>query len=157
MRLTTRTNLAMRTLMTAAMNPGRLVRKTDVARVCNVSENHLAIVIQQLARSGLLSTVRGRRGGFTLGAPPEEIRVGAVFRQFESDAPFAECFGDANSCPLAGCCMLREALSDALDAFYARLQTITLADLIVDNAELESLLCLAARKGAAPVCTGVPA
>jgi Rrf2 family transcriptional regulator, nitric oxide-sensitive transcriptional repressor len=52
MRLTTRTNLAMRTLMFCAANPGRIVRKSEVATACNASENHLAQVIHLLARAG---------------------------------------------------------------------------------------------------------
>ncbi|MDZ4134641.1 MAG: hypothetical protein U1D06_03475, partial [Paracoccaceae bacterium] len=41
MRLTTRTNLAMRTLMFCAVNDGRIVRKHEVAEACNATENHL--------------------------------------------------------------------------------------------------------------------
>ncbi|MFZ1338666.1 MAG: Rrf2 family transcriptional regulator, partial [Paracoccaceae bacterium] len=35
MRLTTRNNLAMRTLMFCAVNPGRIVRRQEVAAACN--------------------------------------------------------------------------------------------------------------------------
>jgi len=44
MRLTMRTNLAMRTLMFCAVNPGRTVRKAEIASYCNASENHLGLV-----------------------------------------------------------------------------------------------------------------
>ncbi len=54
MRLTTRTNLAMRTLMFCAVNPGRIVRKHEVAEACGASENHLAQVIHLLARQNFL-------------------------------------------------------------------------------------------------------
>ena len=76
MRLTTRTNLAMRTLMFCAANPQRIVRKQEVAATCNASENHLAQVIHLLAQQGFLRTVRGRAGGLTLARPPEAIKVG---------------------------------------------------------------------------------
>ncbi len=92
MRLTTRTNLAMRTLMFCAINEGRVVRKAEVAAACNASENHLAQVIHGLAQKGFLRTVRGRCGGLALGRPAEKIVVGDVFRTFESNLPFTECF-----------------------------------------------------------------
>ena len=63
MRLTTRTNLAMRTLMFCAVNPDRIVRKHEVAEPCGASENHLAQVIHLLARKGYIRTQRGRSGG----------------------------------------------------------------------------------------------
>ena len=63
MRLTLRSNLAMRTLMHCAVNSGRTVRKTDIARACGASENHLGLVILHLAQAGYVETVRGRNGG----------------------------------------------------------------------------------------------
>lgn len=59
MRLTTRTNLAMRTLMFCAVNPDRTVRKHEIAEACNASENHLAQVVNTLAQRGFVDTQRG--------------------------------------------------------------------------------------------------
>lgn len=144
MRLTTRTNLAMRTLMFCASNPGRIVRKHEVAQTCQASENHLAQVIHLLAQKGFLKTVRGRAGGLMLGRPAETISVGDVFRTFEAVLPFAECFdSEENHCPLAGACRLKCVLAEALEAFYARLDRASIADLTCGNTELEHLLKVA--------------
>jgi Rrf2 family nitric oxide-sensitive transcriptional repressor len=144
MRLTTRTNLAMRTLMFCAANPGRIVRKQEVAETCNASENHLAQVIHLLAQKGFLKTVRGRAGGLMLGRRADDIRVGEVFRAFEAVLPFAECFAGAeNNCPLVGACRLKCVLAEALDAFYAKLDAVSITDLMRDNNELQGLLKVA--------------
>jgi len=146
MRLTTRTNLAMRALMFCATNPGRTVRKREIAEACNVSENHLAQVIHVLGQKGFLATQRGRSGGLRLGRAMEDITVGSVFRALEADVPFAECFaGDISTCPLQGACRLRCVLANALEAFYAGLDAVSLADLVTGNDPLHSLLCLSAR------------
>ena len=144
MRLTTRTNLAMRTLMFCAANPDRIVRKREVAEACNASENHLAQVIHLLAQQGYLRTVRGRAGGLMLGRSPERITVGEIFRHFEAGLPFAECFaGDECHCPLVGSCRLKSALTEALAAFYGKLDAISVADLMRDNTDLNRLLKVA--------------
>lgn len=144
MRLTTRTNLAMRTLMFCAVNPGRTVRKTEVAQACHASENHLAQVIHLLAQRKFLRTVRGRSGGLMLGHAPEAITVGAVFRSFEAVLPFTDCSeGAANSCPLVAACRLKCVITDALGAFYTELDRITLADLVMGNEDLHNLLRVA--------------
>lgn len=144
MRLTTRTNLAMRTLMFCAVNPGQIVRKHEVAEACGASENHLAQVIHLLARKGYIKTQRGRAGGLMLARAPETIGVGEVFRSFEAVLPFTECTEEKQAtCPLASCCRLKCVLQEALDAFYARLDRSTLADLIVENIELHTLLKVA--------------
>ena len=147
MRLTMRTNLAMRTLMFCAVNDGRVVRKQEVAEACNASENHLAQVIHKLAQAGFISTVRGRTGGLQLRRAATTIGVGEVVRCFEASVPFTECMdgtlGTAPNCPLIAVCRLKCAFADALAAFYASLDKLTLADMVHGNTDLKRLLKVA--------------
>ncbi len=141
MRVTMRTNIAMRALMYCAVNADRIVRKAEIAEACNASENHLAQVVNQLAHLGVLSTLRGRGGGITLNRKPEEITVGEVFRELEGCLPLAECFaGPTNTCPIVDCCQLQGVLARAQEAFYAELDKVTLKDLTGGNTKLEALL-----------------
>jgi len=141
LRVTKRTNIAMRVLMFCAANSGRLVTKSEIAERCNASENHLAQVINHLAQLGYLRTQRGRNGGLSLGRPPGQINIGDVFRVLEAPVPLAECFADVdNTCPLTEACRLRTALTDAVEAFYSSLDPITLDALICQNHDLLRLL-----------------
>jgi Rrf2 family nitric oxide-sensitive transcriptional repressor len=141
MRLTTKTNLAMRVMMACAVNRDQKLRKHEIAQSVNASEAHLAVVINQLGRLGLLNTSRGRSGGVTLAREPEEISVGAVFRLFEGGLPVAECFDrETNTCPLADCCRLNISIARALEAFFSTLDGVTLADLVQDNSGLARML-----------------
>ncbi|TNF60734.1 MAG: Rrf2 family transcriptional regulator [Rhodobacteraceae bacterium] len=141
MRITKRTNIAVRLLMFCAANSDRLVTKAEIAECCNISENHLAQVINQLSQLNYLHTQRGRNGGMELARPAAEIRIGDVFRDVEGNLPLAECFADAdNTCPLVAACRLRVALADAAQAFYASLDEITLDALICNNTELLKIL-----------------
>jgi Rrf2 family transcriptional regulator, nitric oxide-sensitive transcriptional repressor len=142
MRLTTRTNLAIRTLMYCAVNEKAIVRKSDIALACNASENHLGQVVRLLAQHEFIDATRGRNGGMQLARRPEEIGIGAVFRLFEADLPFAECFSQTNTCPLVAACWLRNAIRDAVTAFYTSLDRVTLADLVDGNDALAVLLRL---------------
>ncbi|MCA0930001.1 RrF2 family transcriptional regulator [Ruegeria profundi] len=141
MRITKRTNIAVRLLMYCAAHPDRLVTKAEIADVCNISENHLAQVINQLSQLNYLSTQRGRNGGMSLARPADQIRIGSVFRHVEGNLPIAECFADAdNTCPLTDACRLRVALRDAAEVFYASLDEITLDALVCDNDRLLQIL-----------------
>ncbi len=141
MRVTKRTNIAMRVLMYCAANTGRLVTKSEIAKATNASENHLAQVINQLAQLGFLHTQRGRNGGLELARPASEIVIGEVFRKIEAPVPLTECFADVdNTCPLAECCRLRDALTNAADAFYKTLDPLTLESLTCGNVPLMELL-----------------
>ena len=143
MRLTIRTNLAMRTLMYCAANPDQIVQKRDVALACGASENHLAQVIHLLARNGFLTTLRGRSGGLRLARAPQDITVGQVFRLFESVLPFTDCAEASSTCTLAAACRLKCVLAEAVEGFYARLDQSRLSDLVSDNAALHRLLSAA--------------
>lgn len=141
MRITKRTNIAVRLLMYCAAHPDRLVTKSEIAEVCNISENHLAQVINQLSQLNYLSTQRGRSGGMTLARAADQIRIGSVFRHVEGTLPIAECFADAdNTCPLTEACRLRLALRDAAEVFYASLDEVTLDALVCDNDPLLKML-----------------
>lgn len=145
MRLTLRTELAMRTLMFCAVQPERIVRKHEVAKACEVSENHLAQVIHTLGQRGFLQTIRGRAGGFLLGRNMAEITVGAVFRALEAEVPLTECAQPgAPCCPLRGNCRLECVINQALAAFYASLDKVTLQDLVSGNDGLARQLRLVA-------------
>ena len=141
MRLTTKTNLAMRVLMACAVNRGAVLRKHELAAAINASEAHLSVVINQLSRLGFITTLRGRGGGLSLRLAPEDISVGKVFRLFEGGMPLAECFDrTANTCPLSSCCRLNTSIARALEAFFRELDGVTLADLVAGNAGLFQIL-----------------
>ncbi len=141
MRITKRTNIAVRLLMYCANNTDQLVTKAEIAKCCNISENHLAQVVNQLSRLGYLSTQRGCRGGVSLARTAAEIRIGDVFRDVEGATPTVECFADAdNTCPLVAACRLRIVLRDAAQAFYAALDEVTLESLVRNNPELDRIL-----------------
>ncbi|UYV38970.1 Rrf2 family transcriptional regulator [Rhodobacteraceae bacterium D3-12] len=141
MRITKRTNIAIRVLMYCEVNTGRLVTKSEIAERCNISENHLAQVINQLGQLGYLKTHRGRNGGIELGRPAGGIVIGEVFRVLESHVPLTECFADVdNTCPLVDACRLRLAIQDAAEAFYRHLDTVTLDGLVCDNDPLKAIM-----------------
>jgi len=143
MRLTTRTNLATRILMACAVNPDRYLPTGEIAELCNCSTNHAAHVVQRLHAEGYLDTTRGRSGGIRLSRATDQISIGTVFRLFEADIPFAECFDiDNNNCPLVGSCRLRSYIHRALDAFYHELDRVTPDDLVRGNCGLSELLAM---------------
>lgn len=143
MRLTTRTNLAIRALMYCAVHDGRLVRSAEIAEAVNSSANHLAQVVHHLNAHGFLHATRGRMGGVKLARTPRAINIGEVFRIFEADVPFTECAdAEKNTCPLVRACRLRNAVGRALDAFYREMDLVTLEDLVKGNFLLEEMFTI---------------
>ncbi len=143
MQLTVRSNHAMRLLMYCALNDGRVAPVGEIARVCNMSEAHLAKIAHKLAGLGVVETVRGRGGGVRLAMAPEAINIGMIVRATERGPCLTEClYADANTCPLVTECRFRDILLRALDAFYGVLEGYTLEDLITRGEGLRALMKL---------------
>lgn len=141
MKLTTFSDYTLRVLMFLALSRERLATIPEIAAAYDISENHLMKVVHQLARAGVIESVRGKGGGVRLARAPEEIRLGAIVRASEGNAPIVECLGDgAATCRIAPACRLTAVLSRAFEALYASLDEYTLADLVHSPRGLKALL-----------------
>jgi Rrf2 family nitric oxide-sensitive transcriptional repressor len=139
-RLTRFGDYSLRVLMYAGLREGVLVTIDDVAQGYGISRNHLMKVVTRLGQLGYLETVRGKGGGMRLARRPELIVIGRVLRQVEDDFALLECFESNGSCVVEPSCLLKDAVAEALDAFFAVLDRYTLADLIGPRRRLLQLL-----------------
>ena len=141
MKLTTFSDYSLRVLMYLALNRERLATIPEIAAAYDISENHLMKVVHQLARSGVIESVRGKGGGVRLALAPEDIRLGGIVRASEGSAPIVECLSDeVSSCRIAPACRLTAVLSRAFETLYATLNEYTLADLVSNPRPLTALL-----------------
>ena len=141
MRLTTFSDYTLRVLMFLAFSRERLATIPEIAAAYEISENHLMKVVHQLARAGVIESVRGKGGGIRLARPPEEIRLGQIVRASEGGAPIVECLSeDTSSCRIAPACRLAAVLTRAFEALYATLDEYTLADLVRTPNRLKAIL-----------------
>jgi Rrf2 family transcriptional regulator, nitric oxide-sensitive transcriptional repressor len=142
MRLTTFSDYTLRTLIYLALRPGALCTIDEIAEAYGISANHLTKVVHQAAQAGEVQTVRGQRGGLRLAGAPTNITIGAVLRRTEPDLDIVPCFGSGAACCIQPACALQRTLQEALAAFLAVLDRVTIADLVSSKRELSGLLGL---------------
>jgi Rrf2 family nitric oxide-sensitive transcriptional repressor len=142
MHLTSFSDYTLRTLIYLGLRPDELSTIDEIAAAYNISANHLMKVVQQAAQAGEVHTVRGQRGGMRLARAPEAINIGTVLRRTEPDLHIAPCFGSGGACCIQPACILQGALGEALAAFMAVVDGMTLADLIRPRRQLSALLGL---------------
>ncbi len=79
MKLSTKGRYAMVALADLAAQPeGRPVPLSDLSRRQNISLPYLEQLFVKLRRAGLVDSVRGPGGGYTLARPAEQIRVSEI-------------------------------------------------------------------------------
>ncbi|MBN8743490.1 MAG: Rrf2 family transcriptional regulator [Thiomonas arsenitoxydans] len=145
MKLTQFTDFGLRALMVLAENPDQSLNSKELAKILDISREHLVKVLQRLAAGGYVQNQRGANGGVRLDKDASEILLGNVVRWLEDGQGLVECLRpDGGHCNLTPLCLLRPLLSDAAEAFYARLNTSTLADCL--HPPLQHFITLQTRK-----------
>ena len=127
MRLTMQTDFALRTLMYLATRSERATA-AQVAQLYGVSANHMAKVVNQLARLGYVRGIRGIGGGIELAERPRDIRLGKVIEAFEGNMHLLECVATENVCAIQSFCKLKGVLAEAERVQLNYLNSISLAD-----------------------------
>ncbi|HTI49547.1 MAG TPA: Rrf2 family transcriptional regulator [Planctomycetaceae bacterium] len=131
MRLALQTDYALRILMFLASRRG--TARTTIAAVTDffqISEAHVAKVVNQLARLGFVRSVRGAGGGIELGKDAAQIRLGEVLLAFEGNMHLLECVGTDNVCVIQKHCKLKNVLAKAERLQFEYLNEVRLTDVI---------------------------
>ncbi|MGB3834130.1 MAG: Rrf2 family transcriptional regulator [Mesorhizobium sp.] len=129
MRLAAFTDYGLRVLMRLADAPEEPSTTTRIADEFRIPYNHLAKVVQDLARGGFVTTQRGAGGGIRLARPADAITLGEVVRFLEQRYAIVECFrADGGACLLTPRCRLKSKLAAAREAFLAELDKTSVAD-----------------------------
>lgn len=141
MHLTKFSDYSLRLLLYLAVHADRPVSIGEISRAYGVSSHILVKVVQDLIADGLVTSVRGRRGGLLLKRAPQDINVGALVRRTEPTMDLVECFDlKTNTCPIEPACGLKGVLKHAQRAFVGVLDNHTLADFLPRAPALKLLL-----------------
>ena len=131
MHLTAHTDYALRTLLVLGLSFPEKVTTAEICATFQISENHLAKVVQNLARLGYVETIRGKDGGLRLAQAAEHINVGMLVRQLERDLGVVPCLrADGEECFITPVCSLKHILREATESFLKHLDQFTLVDLL---------------------------
>lgn len=121
-------SLAFHTAAFLAQNPDRLVSTREIARALGASENHLSKVLQRLAHSGIVQSMRGPSGGFKLRSPWETMKLLEIYEAIEGPLTQGRCLLELLVCK-GNRCALGAIIHKTDDAVRQCLMGTTLAEL----------------------------
>jgi len=93
----------------------------QVARVTGFSKNHIAKILQRLARNDMLASVRGPAGGFSLKADPQQITLLDIYQAIEGNLEIGTCPLRRKVCGFDRC-LMENIVSDLTIKFKQFLQ-----------------------------------
>jgi Rrf2 family protein len=136
----TRARYALRVLACiGAFPPGTSLMADDLLRLVRVPPSSLDGVLLSLTHAGILSSKKGRAGGYSLQVPSEKITVGEVLRIFDGGVNPLPCLATIALDACGGCpeapevCATRALMARVRDAAAAILEVTTIADLAADG------------------------
>ncbi|MDP7166438.1 MAG: Rrf2 family transcriptional regulator [Nitrospinota bacterium] len=131
---------ALRALTYITVNSdSELIRTQEIAEAEGLPAPFLAKLLQQLARSGILVSVKGPKGGFGLARPPKEISLLEVVTAIDGEDGFMRCAIGLAECTDTAPCPLHDTwkpLRDQILDYMAGRSLANLAEAITRKKEL---------------------
>jgi Rrf2 family iron-sulfur cluster assembly transcriptional regulator len=121
----------------ARRKAGQRAMIDEVSRQERIPKSFLGKIFQQLARAGLVRSVRGSHGGFALLKSPDEISVLQIIEAVEGKIVFQRCRMDKPECEHAGGCALCGLFERAQDGIKDVLTRTTLRNLLDQQQTLQ--------------------
>ena len=105
----------------------------EIATVEGISASYLAKVLQNLARAGIVDSVRGKHGGFLFRRSPDEVHLLEIINTVESPTRLAEeCVLGLSECNDEVPCSLHDTRQEVCEALMFQLAEMTVADLLTE-------------------------
>lgn len=132
--LSQKARYALRALFLLARRPaGQQVMIAEIAEEARIPRKFLEQILLELKKRGILHSVRGKFGGYTLGRAPDKISFAEVIRAIDGPLALSPCvsvtaYRRCDDCVDEATCTLRKVLLAVRDSTAHILETRTLAE-----------------------------
>ncbi len=118
----------------AGLDAGRSAFVADVAERNAIPKKFLDAILGELRNAGLLSSKKGKAGGYMLARPAEQITIGMIVRTLDGPLAPIACASRSAYVPCDDCrdvkaCQIRLMMTDVRDAISKILDQQSLAEL----------------------------
>jgi len=129
MKLQTGTSLALYSILEAAGHPDRQISAADIATKYGVSIHHLAKVLRELGRAGLVESSRGVGGGYRFVGNAKRLTLMDIIELFE-DIGTRQPYGAVGEAVTDTARALDHVLSEIDEIARATFRSITIATML---------------------------
>jgi len=137
--LTHRGSYAIRAVLSLARAEGEdVVPARRIAKEMDIPVRFLPQVLGDLSRAGIVEARLGRSGGYRLSRPATEISLLDIIEAAEGDARRQTCVVTGRPCGVGELCDVHDVFSGAQDAILARLDDVSVGEIIANRATVSS-------------------
>lgn len=140
LRLGKRADYTVRAVLDLARHHGQGRRKAaDIAEDMAVPASYLPQLLAELVRVGLVASVAGRKGGYTLTRPPGEVSLLEVIEIADGPIVSTECVLRSGPCRWEAACAIHEPWLNAQSALRGSLAETTFDEIATIDLELDDV------------------
>lgn len=138
MKISTKGRYGLRAVIDIALHgESEPVSLSDIAIRQDISMGYLEQLISRLRKAGVVTSVRGAKGGYSLAASKDKISVGEILRALEGDLSPVNCSEiseNGTPCKESGQCISKLVWKRISDSINDAVDNLMLSDLL-DGAE----------------------
>jgi Rrf2 family protein len=112
------------------VNGGKPMSVVEIAKVLNVSKDHLGKVLQRLSRAKLVLSRRGPRGGFTIAEESKDITLLEILEVIDGPLTNTACLLGNSPCGGNCYCIFRGLIKSLHDQVQQYLSSTSLNDIV---------------------------
>jgi len=117
-------------LFLAKQPPEKITLVSEISRSQNIPGTFLAKIFQRLSKAGLLRSIRGAKGGFSLGKPANEITMREIIEALEGPIALNRCLLKEGECAEEKGCPMHQVWEEIQRRFLEILDRTTMEDLV---------------------------
>jgi len=130
-------------LQLAQLGEGEFLTLGQIAGREGMSQANAGKVMWLLNKAGLVSSIRGTKGGYKLARPASEIRLSEVIKVLDEDTVEGHCksyAGLLDSCVHTSDCGIRSVIVNVHEVVERALSAVTLSQLIGTERNVDNVL-----------------
>ncbi len=139
MKMSTKGKYGLRALIDLAQHSeANPISITSIAQRQGISERYLEQLMSKLKKAGIVASIRGANGGYTLNKNASEISVGDILRALEGSIEPVDCSGiqSEDGCQSACGCVSKIVWQKINDSVNHAVDTILLSQLVDEGKKI---------------------
>ena len=119
---------------------GEGILQKEIAENQHIPVKYLDHIIADLKKAGLIANVGGKKSGYRLNRPAEEISIFDIYLAFEDDLTIIDCLNPDGHCPRKKICVLKDYWYGLNNTIRSSMESQNLKDLVEKTRAAEDFI-----------------
>ncbi|MEM7680010.1 MAG: SUF system Fe-S cluster assembly regulator [Pseudomonadota bacterium] len=112
---------------------GTVLAASSLAQLTHIPEPTVAKVTKKLSKAGVINSVKGANGGYTLSDKAQDISIYKVIKAIDGPLALVDCVTDDHECSFSNVCPTQGRWNKVNAVIQNALEDVKLSDMVPSN------------------------